>query len=108
MTADKKNSIQNLLEQIEKVEKMILFHSSNPSSLMASQYTEMKQRYFSQLIAELMDLQNLSKYSFKLIYLALNKYYPELNDTNTTSETISSKPKRSPREFRELASRLVA
>lgn len=108
MTSDKKYKIQHLIEEIEKVDSMILFHSGNPSRLMTNQYAELKQRYFSQLIAELMDLQNLSKYSLKLIYLALVKYYPELNKTIESSNSEQSDMRRSPREFKELAAKLVA
>ena len=108
MTASQKYKVQDLIQQIEEVDKMILFHSTNPSKLMAEQYEDLKKRFLSELIEELMNIQNLSKYSFKLIALAINKYYPELIQTASGKKKDSTKINKQLREFKELEAVLVA
>ena len=105
MTASQKYKIQDLVEQIEKVDKMIVFNASNPSKLSTDQYEYLKQRFLNELIEELMKIHNLSKYSFKLINLAINKYYPELIQTGASKDTKINKQLK---EFKELEAVLVA
>jgi len=108
MTAAQKYKIQDLIEQIEKVDKMILFHASNPSKTSLDQYEYMKKRFLNELIEELMKIQDISKYNFKLIYLAINKYYPELIQTATNKKKDSTKINKQLKELQELEAVLVA
>jgi hypothetical protein len=78
MKKSRKHKIEDLVEQIEKVNKMIALNGSNPSKLMVDQYEYRKELLLSELIDELKDIHSLSKYSFQLIFLAINRYYPEL------------------------------
>jgi len=107
MTASQKYKIQDLIEHIEKADQMIQFNSANPSKLMADQYEYMKERFLSELIEELMNINNLSKYSFKLISIAINKYYPELKQGKSTKEN-STRINKQLKEFKELEAVLVA
>ena len=108
MTATQKYRIQDLIEQIEKVDKMIQFNSTNPSRLMTDQYEDLKKRFLSELIEELMSIQDISKYSFKLINIAINKYYPELIQKATTKKKNGTKISKQLKEFKELEAVLVA
>ena len=78
MSEAKKYQLQDLVEKIDRVDKMIKFHSSNPSKFMLVQYEAKKEKLLSYLIDELVDAKLRSPYSFKLVFMALNKYYPEI------------------------------
>jgi hypothetical protein len=80
MNNTKKYQLQDLIEKIERVNKMIKVHSSNPSKFMAEQYEAKKEKLLGYLIDELVDAKLRSPYSFQLIRLALNKFYPELKN----------------------------
>ncbi len=108
MTASQKYRILDLIEQIEKVDKMILFHENSPSKLMAEQYEYRKKLFFKELIEEIMKIDDLSKYSFKLISLAINKFYPELVQSSAGKESKSIKINKQLKEFKELEAVLVA
>jgi hypothetical protein len=104
----KKYKLQDIIENIEKVDKMIQLNSSNPSKLMVDQYEYRKERLLSELIDELKDVRNLSKYSFQLIFLAINKYYPELIKSSTTKGKRFPKKDKHYKELKELEAVLVA
>jgi|GEM_PF-864752 hypothetical protein len=70
--------LQNLIEQIESADKMVKAHKGNTSSFMRAQYEAEKEELLSKLIDELVDSDNRSQYSFKLILMAITKFYPEL------------------------------
>ncbi len=108
MKESKKNKIQDLISQIEEVDKLILFNSGNSSKLMSDQYEYRKERFLSELIEELMSIKNLSKYSFQLIYLAINKYYPEIIQNTVTKGNRQIKISKLPKELKELEAVLVA
>ena len=108
MTEDKKYRIQDLMEQIEKVDKMILFHADNPSKFMTEQYEDLKKRFLGELIDELMSISSLSKYSFKLVNLAINKYYPELKQATAIKKEDATNANTSLDEFKELEAFLAA
>ena len=108
MKESQKYKIQDLISQIEKVDKMILFNSDNPSKLMSDQYEYLKQRFLSELIEELMKVKNLSKYNFQLIYLAINKYYPEISNTSSVNKKQQTKVSKLPKEWKKIAAALVA
>ena len=74
--------LQDLVEKIERVDKMVKLHSDNPSKFMLNQYKAKKEKLLGYLIDELVDTKLRSPYSFRLISLALNKFYPELESTN--------------------------
>ena len=105
----KKYKLQDIVENLEKVDKMIQLNSSNPSKLMVEQYEYRKERLLSELIDELKDIHNLSKYSFQLIFLAINKYYPELiKSPSSMGNKSSKKDKHYREELKELEAVLVA
>ena len=107
MRMAQKYKIQDLADQIKEVDKMILLHSKNPSKLMYDQYEYRKERLLSELIEELISLKNLSKYSFQLIYLAINKYYPDIIHSTEEKNKRQSKNK-IPGELREIEAILAA
>jgi hypothetical protein len=74
----KKHEIQNLIDKIDKVDEMVKLHAKNPSKFMLEQYEAKKEKLLGYLIDELVDSKMRSPYSFKLIFMALQKYYPEL------------------------------
>ncbi len=76
MSESKKYQLQDLIERIEKVDKMLKLHSANPSTFMTKQYEAKKLKLLGYLIDELADAKLRSPYSFRLIGLALKKYYP--------------------------------
>lgn len=78
MKESKKYELQDLIEKIEKVDEMIKIHKSNPSKFMLNQYEAKKEKLLAYLIDELMDSKVRSAYSFKLIMMALTKFYPGL------------------------------
>jgi hypothetical protein len=69
----------DLIEQINKVNKMIKLHSENDSEFMASQYRHIK----SEHVAELMQILNLSKVqpeeNYLLLHRLLSEFYPNNN-----------------------------
>lgn len=79
MNDAKKYELQDLIEKLDQVDKMIAIHSSNPSKFMLEQYTAKKEKLLSYLIDELVDAKIRSAYSFKLIFLALSRFYPEVS-----------------------------
>jgi hypothetical protein len=78
MKEQKKYQLQDLIEKIERVDAMVKLHKKNPSKFMLEQYQAKKEKLLSYLIDELIDADIRSPYSFKLIVLALMKFYPEL------------------------------
>lgn len=59
---------------------MIKIHINNPSGFMLEQYQAKKEKLLSYLIEELTDAKVRSPYSFRLIMLALNKFYPDIQN----------------------------
>ena len=78
MSKSKIYELQDLIEKIDEVDKMIQLHQSNPSKFMLIQYEAKKEKLLGYLIDELVDSKLRSPYSFRLIFLALTKYYPDL------------------------------
>ncbi len=78
MNEAKKHQLQDLIDKIERVDKMVKVHSSNPSKFMLEQYESKKEKLLSYLIDELVDARLRSPYSFRLVMLALIRYYPEV------------------------------
>lgn len=66
--------IQDLLEMIERTDKMIQLHSSEGTSFMREQYEYRKERFMKELLHELTDSQS----NFSVIVLSLKKFYPQL------------------------------
>jgi ribosomal protein S15P/S13E len=95
LKGSKKYQLQDLIEKIEEADKMIKAHSKNSSKLMLEQYEAKKQKLLGYLIDELVDAKVRSPYSFKLIYMALHKFYPKLmkseyKETAGTSKELKS------------------
>jgi hypothetical protein len=82
ISESKKQQLQELIEKIENVDKMIKLHSSNSSQFMLEQYQSKKEKLLGYLIDELIHAKLRSPYSFKLIMLALQKFYPELKKSS--------------------------
>ena len=78
MNESKKYQLQDLIEKIDRVDKMVKLHADNPSKFMLEQYEAKKEKLLCYLIDELVDAKLRSPYSFRLIHLALKKYYPEI------------------------------
>ncbi len=96
----KKYQLQDLIEKIGEVDKMIKFHSSNPSKFMLEQYEAKKEKLLGYLIDELVDAKLRSQYSFRIILLALIKFYPQLGKAN--SHTIFNKKDKHYGELKNL------
>lgn len=108
MDQEQKYKIEDLIEQIEWSDKMILFHVDNPSRLMPEQYEYRKKLLFNELIEELMKIEDIPNYNFKLIYLAIHKYYPELIQTVPDKENNNVKINQQFKELKELEAVLAA
>jgi len=106
MKEHKKYQLQDLIEKIKKVDDMIKFHSSNPSTFLLDQYQAKKEKLLSYLIDELITSEVRSPYSFKLIIMALIKFYPELEIGKP--EKISRSKKNNSNDLKELEKSLVA
>ncbi len=90
MQESKKHQLHDLIEKIDRVDQLIKFHSSNPSSFMSEQYESKKEKLLSYLIDELVDSKIRSPHSFRLIFMALLKYYPEISDENSNLRKTNS------------------
>lgn len=53
VTESKKYQLQDLIEKIGEVDKMVKIHSSNPSKFMLEQYKAKKEKLLGYLIDEL-------------------------------------------------------
>jgi hypothetical protein len=102
MKSQRKYYLQNLVEQIERVDKLIKFHSTNHSSFMYDQYAAEKEELLSKLIDKLVTSENRSEYIFQLVYMALKKYYPEI-----IKRTYRIKSNANYKEYKELANALA-
>ena len=71
--------LQDLIGKIDEVDKMVKLHASDSSKFMLQQYEAKKEKLLGYLIDELVDSPLRSHYSFKLVLMALKKYYPDLN-----------------------------
>lgn len=85
MNEAKRYQLQDLIEKIDQVDKMIAIHSGNSSKFMLEQYKAKKEKLLGYLIDELVDSRIRSPYSFRIILLALNKYYPNLTSKSKRS-----------------------
>lgn len=90
MTESKKRELQNLVQEIQKVDDMIKLHKSNPSKFMLEQYEAKKEKMLVYFIDELASAKPTSPYSFKLILLAIEKFYPDI-DRKTQDEDADLK-----------------
>lgn len=82
MSESKKYQLQDLIERIERVDSMLKLHSSSSSSFMIEQYEAKKVKLLGYLIDELVDSKLRSAYSFRLVAMALAKFYPNLTKEN--------------------------
>jgi hypothetical protein len=69
----------DLLDDIKKVDAMIVLHSTNPSTFMLNQYKAKKEKLTSYLIDELVEPSFRSPRSFSIISQVLGKFYPNLS-----------------------------
>jgi hypothetical protein len=89
LSDSKKYKLQDLIERIEEVDAMVKLHSSNSSKFMFKQYEAKKEKLLGYLIDELADAKLRSPYSFRIIALALHKFYPEFVKEKTKTSTLS-------------------
>ncbi len=89
LTELKKYKLQDLIEKIEKVDDMVKLHSSNPSKFMYEQYSAKKEKLLGYLIEELADAKLRSPYSFRIIVLALMRFYPEVIESKAKKASLS-------------------
>ncbi|WP_256011160.1 hypothetical protein [Desertivirga xinjiangensis] len=84
--------ILDLVEEIQKVEKMIEIHSDSDSSLMISQYKSQKLKLTNLLVKELLQNSDNSSKVIYLLKLFIDKFYKrEISAYNSASDEISFK-----------------
>jgi predicted molibdopterin-dependent oxidoreductase YjgC len=69
----------DLIEQINKVNKMIKLHSENNSEFMASQYRHIKSEHVAELIKTLNSSKTQSEENYLLLNRLLSEFYPNNN-----------------------------
>jgi len=84
------NKLQDLIEKINEVDGMVKLHATNPSKFMLSQYEAKKEKLLSYLIDELLNSSIRSAESFRIIMMALLKYYPEFNPSKTGEKNVGA------------------
>ena len=77
----------DLIEEIKKVDAMLILHD-NDSSFMSSQYESKKTKLMSQLIDELISPSVQSPQSLLLIQQVLEKFYPKTDRILNYDEDI--------------------
>lgn len=86
--------LMDLLEEIKKVDAMILLHQDlDKSKFMVSQYEGRKTKLIGSLIDELVSPTVQSPQSFSLIKLIIEKYYPSnknLKEFDTDIEKLAA------------------
>ncbi|HLG02637.1 MAG TPA: hypothetical protein VI731_03520 [Bacteroidia bacterium] len=107
MSDSKKYQLQDLIERIEAVDRMLKEHASNPSSFMIEQYEAKKIKLLGYLIDELVDSRLRSPYSLHLVSLALKKFYPDLTKAGK-SKRINNRLDKSYKELKALETVLAA
>jgi len=95
MTEEKLYQLQDLVERINRLDKMIKIHSKNPSKFMLEQYMAKKEKLLGYLIDELVDARVRSAYSFRIISMALNRFYPNI-------ATVDSRKLTKVKNYKEL------
>ena len=85
MDREKVIRLRGLLEDIKKVDAMILLHASNDSAFMSEQYLERKVRLTGYIIEELMAPDARSVESYSLILAVLSRYFPSNKREASTS-----------------------
>ena len=78
----------DLIEEIKKVDAMLVLHNDNDSSFMSSQYESKKTKLMSQLIDELISPSVQSPQSLLLIQQVLEKFYPKTDRILNYDEDI--------------------
>jgi len=79
----------DLIEEIKKVDAMILLHGGlDSTSFMSSQYESKKTKLMSQLIDELISPSVQSPQSLSLIQQILSKYYPHTDQNQAYDEDM--------------------
>lgn len=74
------HKLMDLIEDIKKVDSIILLHQSmDDSNFMIGQYESKKTMLVSQLIDELVSPPIQSEQSFSLIQQIIDKYYPAIH-----------------------------
>ncbi|NIG54777.1 hypothetical protein [Chitinophaga sp. Cy-1792] len=75
------NRLMDLLEDIKKIDSMILLHQSlDDSNFMTSQYQSKKIELVGKFIDDLISLNIQSAHTFSLIQKVISKYYPSIGD----------------------------
>ena len=87
MKANSLYNILDLIEEINKVDKMIALHKTTDSSLMLEQYTHQKLKLSGFLFNELLSNSNNQSEVMHIIRLFIDKFYSnELKEVNFESD----------------------
>jgi hypothetical protein len=95
MTDNKLYGLLDLIEEINKIEKMIELHQNNgDSSLMLSQYNAKKLKLTTNLISELIAPSEKSTQSMRVIRSILDKFYKNAIENTNSDDKNSEKLER--------------
>ncbi|MEN5197550.1 hypothetical protein [Sphingobacterium faecium] len=83
------NNILDLMDEIKKLDALLLLHSSmGQDDFMISQYQSKKVKLMAELIDALASPKIQSEQSFSLIQKILGKFYPQINDRDLEDESF--------------------
>lgn len=81
------NKLIDIIDDVKKIDSMILLHkNADESSFMVSQYEAKKTKLISKLIDDLVSPALQSPKSFSLIQLILSKFYPSFDEVQMKSD----------------------
>lgn len=82
-------SILDLMDEIKKLDALILLHNNvAQDDFMISQYEAKKVKLMAELIDALASPKIQSEQSFSLIQKILDKFYPQINDRDLEDESF--------------------
>lgn len=83
------NNILDLMDEIKKLDALLLLHNSmGQDDFMISQYQSKKVKLMAELIDALASPKIQSEQSFSLIQKILGKFYPQINDRDLEDESF--------------------
>ncbi len=89
MKESQKYKLMDLIEEIKKLDAMILLHRNvGKETFMSSQYEAKKVKLVGEIIDELVSPALQSPESFSLIQKILSKFYPPENENKISDEGI--------------------
>jgi hypothetical protein len=82
------NNILDLMDEIKKLDALLLHNSMGQDDFMISQYQSKKVKLMAELIDALASPKIQSEQSFSLIQKILGKFYPQINDRDLEDESF--------------------